>query len=887
MNHGFFSDEDKKIFRGDEKKTIRKKSIKEKVVSCETCGLHDKCNSPEMGIQGKGKKKLLIIVEHPTKSDDESGKYLSGKSGKIFRDIFEMHKIDLHNDCWIMGAIQCHCSNPKPVQSQACNRFIQKAMKDLRPKSVLTIGALSINSLVNHKMTGRLSGVRFTDWVGTNIPDQEYTAFIVPTWGQDVLFDNRGEIDKVIHQQLYSHIFRAIKNTETPFYTHNYLSDAIVIKDKDEAFELLHDIMQHKKVVAVDYETTGIKPHAKGHKIFTASISDGLMSFAFQFYDDFMFRKEWKKILQSETCAKILHNAKFEYNWTMHRAGDGDTKGYAIKNILADTMISAHCLDNRKKTNLKFQTYIHFGIAGYDASIDPYLEADPVDVAKYGANAINRIEEAPIDELLKYNALDSLFTYKLWEVQKAYFVPNHTQKGADFFVDSSIELAKAEGAGILLDVENAQKQRIKLTKRMEKCEDAMKASKEMRKWDGSKAFRPSAPGDLTHLLFDCLKFKPNKDDLTPTGKPKGDVEAIEKYDSEVAQFVLKWRKLKKVRDTYLNGFIKEAVDGVIHTSINLHTVDTFRSSSNDPNLQNVPARDAEVMNLLRTLILARPQHKLGEYDYKAMEAVVIACYNKDPKWISYVSNVNNDMHRDMAAKLVLKDKKDITKDERQIAKNGFVFPTVYTSYWKNTAKNMWDMYGEDTLAHLKSKGIRNLEDYRAHVKKVEQWFWHDQFPVGYEWMNKAVHDYEKKGYVDLLTGFRCKAPMTRSQVINTPIQGTASHCKLWTLNQMSKWLTKKKMNSRILLEIHDSIIPDIDPAEEQLVDYKMWLYGTQKIREHWDWLIVPLFIEKKISEVGGNWANMTNMGLLKGDFLEAFYERWNGRSPKALQYGKV
>jgi len=48
------------------------------------------------------------------------------------------------------------------------------------------------------------------------------------------------------------------------------------------------------------------------------------------------------------------------------------------------------------------------------------------------------------------------------------------------------------------------------------------------------------------------------------------------------------------------------------------------------------------------------------------------------------------------------------------------------------------------------------------------------------------------------------------------------------------------------------------------MDNLLWNYGTQKIREHWEWLNVPLFIEKKISAINGNWANMENMGLLKG-----------------------
>lgn len=864
MNKGFFCDDDipQALKRGDEK---AKKIKIQKKIGCEACGLHHSCNSPKLGIQGKGEKSILIIVNSPGKNDDETGKYLSGNSGKKIREIIEQYGISIKNDCWIMGARQCHAVKPKPAQEKACAYKIQEAIAELKPRVILTLGDNAIDAVVNHKLTGRLSGIALKDWVGTCIPDQEFKAFICPTWDGSYLYTDRDEENPVVYSQMCTHIFQAIKHCTEKVKEVDYFSKCQAITDLDEAFELLHDTLQFKEVLAMDYETTGAKPHRNGHKIFSCALSDGQRAYAFPFFNDEMFRKEWKKIMQSTNTKKILHNAKFEWTWTKHRAGMNNTAGYEIKNICADTMLDAHIIHNRKKVNLKFNTYVNFGIAGYDDAIDEYIVPSQEAKEKDGANAFNTIEEAPLNELLKYNAADALFTYALWEIQQPQLIKNITRRGSEFFLDSSLALAKAEETGLLLDVEGAKIQYAKLTKKMERLEYAISISDDMKKWDKEKPFRPSAPGDLTHLLFNCLGFKPDKDNCTPTGKPKADAEAVACFDNDTAKDTLKWRKLKKVRDTYLNGFLKEEANGIIHTSLNLHTVDTFRSSSNDPNLQNVPARDAEIMKLLKTLLIARPGHKLGEYDYKAMEAVVIACYNKDPNWIRYVSDASTDMHRDMASKLFIRDKKDVLKSERQCGKNGFVFPTVYGSYWKNTATNLWNDCEQVTKDHLKSEGIKNLDDMRSHVKSVEKWFWEDQFPVGHEWMNKTIKEYEQKGYIDLLTGFRCYGPMTRNQIINYRVQGTASHCKLWTLNKLSKLIEKKKMNSRIMLEIHDSILPDIDPAEENYLDYQIWLYGTQKIREYWDWLIVPLFLEKKISKLNGNWAEMENLGLLNGE----------------------
>jgi hypothetical protein len=57
---------------------------------------------------------------------------------------------------------------------------------------------------------------------------------------------------------------------------------------------------------------------------------------------------------------------------------------------------------------------------------------------------------------------------------------------------------------------------------------------------------------------------------------------------------------------------------------------------------------------------------------------------------------------------------------------------------------------------------------------------------------------------------------------------------------------------------------DVHPSEEDMIDKYVWLYGTQKIREYYDWLIVPIVLEKERSEIDGSWAEMTSCGVLGG-----------------------
>jgi len=647
--------------------------------------------------------------------------------------------------------------------------------------------------------------------------------------------------------------YKKIEMTKEELEIYNsYVQNVTVTQKVKEAIWMIEEMGKNDKI-AFDYETTGKKPYRKGHRIFSASISNGRAAFAFPFFNDKDFLTAWKGLMLGDV-KKICHNAKFESVWTKV------ILGYWPKNIIADTMINVHVIDNRGKVGLKPLVKKYFNIGGYEESIENYLKPDPVEADKYGANAFNRIDKAPLDKLLLYNGLDSLFTFLLYKKQERE-LDNHTSIGARFFTEASLDLAKIEVEGFPFDSEKAKGSFSEIEEKMKTIEKETMEMGEMQLWDKNKKFRFTASADLAYIIFDKMKYKLSDGNKTTTGKAKMDIDTLEKYKLPIVRNVLEWRKWKKVKDTYLTSLLRETVDEKIHASIRLENVDTYRSSCADPNLQNIPARNEEVMSLIRKCFISKKDCKLGEYDYKAMEAVIIACYNKDPRWIDYVSDPENDMHRDMAAKIYLKEKEDVTKNDRFLGKNGFVFPTVYGSYWKNTAVNLWDCE-KDTKDHLKSKGIKTLEDMRCHIKKVEDWFWFDQFPVGYEWMTKTLADYEKKGFIDLYSGFRCYAPMSRNQVINYRIQGTASHCKLWTLQQVSRKLLKKKMKSRILLEVHDSLIPNIYPEEESILDYLVWDYGTQKIREHFSWLQVPLYIEKKISKINGNWAEMEAKGLL-------------------------
>ena len=110
--------------------------------------------------------------------------------------------------------------------------------------------------------------------------------------------------------------------------------------------------------------------------------------------------------------------------------------------------------------------------------------------------------------------------------------------------------------------------------------------------------------------------------------------------------------------------------------------------------------------------------------------------------------------------------------------------------------------------------------------------------------------YEARGWFPLLTGFRCSGLYSRNQLFNYPVQGPAFHCLLWTLIRMVGWLRERRMRSRVVGQIHDSLIADVH--RDELGEYleKARRVMTVEVREAWPWVVVPLEVE---AEVGDNW----------------------------------
>ena len=189
-----------------------------------------------------------------------------------------------------------------------------------------------------------------------------------------------------------------------------------------------------------------------------------------------------------------------------------------------------------------------------------------------------------------------------------------------------LSFARTERQGIRVDIIHAQKEKEKLTILIDGLFKKFEQTKFCKHWEytrGKSKLNINSNYQLSHYLYKVKKIKPLK--LTPSGQGSTDEEALEALGIPELDDLLRIRKLKKMRDTYLHGFINESVDGFIHPVFNLHTVSTYRSSSDSPNFQNIPVRDEEAKKIIRTCLFPRLGHQLLEIDFSGLEVCIATC----------------------------------------------------------------------------------------------------------------------------------------------------------------------------------------------------------------------------------------------------------------------
>jgi DNA polymerase-1 len=453
-----------------------------------------------------------------------------------------------------------------------------------------------------------------------------------------------------------------------------------------------------------------------------------------------------------------------------------------------------------------------------------------------------------------------------------------TPEAIELFRRGAITLARISANGFRVDTNYVTKTRAELGSRiLQKAEELREHDiwKIWKKHFGSEASLNKRK-QLGFILFEVLKYPCRE--YTEHGKPKVDETAFDalsltaKADDPTIQFLKKFIRLEKDKrsdGTFLKGIQDETVDGLLHTIFNLNIAESYRSTSDSPNLQNMPIRDKIQGEAIRRSFIPRWHHLL-EIDFSGNEIKSSYCYHKDPTF--YRDITTGDMHRDTAAEIFFLSKDKVSKDMRQAAKNKFVFPEFFGDYYINCAEGLWDeiirsklnVDGVDMREYLKKHGIKKLGSldskdqdnsgtFVGHIKKIENSFWSDRFGVYTEWKNQWWESYVAKGWCRMLTGFVVQGPYNRKQVINYPIQGAAFHWLLWSLIQIDDYLRKNKMKSLLVNQIHDSIILDVHKRElSDVIEFCVQTM-TVAITKFYTWISAPMEVEVDLAPLGASW----------------------------------
>jgi uracil-DNA glycosylase len=387
---------------------IRYNASSAKVQTCSQCGLWRGKINPRQKPYGNFKLGILNIGEAPGQKEDERGKPWQGQMGQVLQHAYKKFGINLFKDCVNINSCRCRPTTstganraPTDKEISNCRQSIFNTINEYKPKVIMLLGNAALKSVIGsrwHKDLGPQS--RWIDWA---IPDRDLNCWIYPTYHPS--FTERGDVE--VETIWMQHLERGLNliNKKLPVFKDERKQVIIVDRLKDVR-DKIHSPF------AVDYETTGLKPHdTTAHDIICGSIYCGELAYTFLMTPE--NRKFLVSLLESNEYQKIAANLKYEHTWSrvILKA--------KVRGWLWDTMLAAHVLDNRRGSNgLKFLVYTNFGVIDYTNKIDGYLESED----KKNANSVNRIRELIKTEqgkqdLLTYCGLDTIYEYHLARIQ--------------------------------------------------------------------------------------------------------------------------------------------------------------------------------------------------------------------------------------------------------------------------------------------------------------------------------------------------------------------------------------------------------------------------------------------------------------------------------------
>ena len=319
------------------------------------------------------------------------------------------------------------------------------------------------------------------------------------------------------------------------------------------------------------------------------------------------------------------------------------------------------------------------------------------------------------------------------------------------------------------------------------------------------SFNINSTKQLSQVLFEELKLRGGK--KTKTGYST-DVDVLDDLEGfhPIITPIKRFRQIFKLNSTYVEG-LKSVADpeGIVHTRFRQTLTTTGRLSSTEPNLQNIPVRDEEGRELRKVFVPAFPDHVLVAADYSQIELRLLAAFSGDETLI-HAFRTGVDIHAVTASQVFETPLDRMTPEIRRRAK----------------AVNFGIIYGISDFGLARQLGL----PVKAAREIIERYF--ATYPKVRAFMDENVRLAKERGFGLTACNRIRKFPELFSPnynvrsfgeraAMNMPLQGTAADIIKIAMNAAAKELAEKRLQAKLVLQVHDELIVDAPEAEEQTV----------------------------------------------------------------------
>ena len=302
------------------------------------------------------------------------------------------------------------------------------------------------------------------------------------------------------------------------------------------------------------------------------------------------------------------------------------------------------------------------------------------------------------------------------------------------------------------------------------------------------------------ILFDKLGYKGGR--KGKSGQYSTDQAVLERLSGEgatIADKVLEWRQLSKLRSTYTEA-LQAAINaetGRVHTSYSLVGAQTGRLSSTDPNLQNIPIR-TPIGRRIREAFVPEDGHVLLAADYSQIE-LRLAAHMADVPELKEAFAAGEDIHARTAKEMY----GEVDRDTRARAK------TI----------NFAILYG---ISRWGLAGRLGVEPDEAQ-EVIDTYF--KRFPGIQSYIHATLESVRERGYSETLFGRKTWFPRINSKngnerqgseraAINAPIQGTSADIIKRAMARMMPALVEADLGHvRMLLQVHDELVFELPESD--------------------------------------------------------------------------